>query len=439
MKAKLLPLYFTKGRNEEFDDQLAVLKRELSDIAEFMDEVSVGDKLTDCDAVIFPQLVGDAYKEIDDLIGIEVPILAVTSEFGTVAMWDWEIVTYLKSKGLKAFAPYSMEMTKMLIKIIAAKKELQGSKFLVFQDDPGEGMQASIFKRFYWWEDECTKTMLEKFGVQVVKKSLKVLGQEAKNISDEDAKKALEQWEIPTRDLSDRALLSAMKMYVKVKQEIEVDKKIIGAGMNCLNESFYSDTTPCLTWNLLFEEKDLLWACEGDTVSLLTKYLIYKTTGHSVMMSNLYPFLMGDPALQHEKITTGFPKVDEPENSILVAHCGYFGLLPKCYSCSWNLTKKVLGIVDDNAVAIDGKMAEGKMTLTQLHPSMDKMLMIDAELTGYEEYPGTDCLVGGILRVNDGHELMSKLYSHHAIISQGHIYKDMKFVAEVFDMQIDRV
>ena len=36
------------------------------------------------------------------------------------------------------------------------------------------------------------------------------------------------------------------------------------------------------------------------------------------MMTNLYPFLMGQAALAHERIPH-FPAVDEPENHILAA------------------------------------------------------------------------------------------------------------------------
>lgn len=438
MKAKLLPLFFVKERNEEFDTQLELLKEQLGDVAEFLEEQPVGSQLPDADAIIFPQLVGEAYKVIEDLKKIKVPILAVTSEFGTVAMWDWEIVTYLKANGLKAYAPYSLEVTKLLCRTLNAKKELQGSKFLVFQDDPGEGMQASIFKRFYWWEDECAKRMLDKFGIQIVKKSFKAFGEKAKRVDTKDAAKEIVRWNIPCEGLAHAGLISAMQMYLAVKEEVEREGNVIGAGMNCLNESFYSDTTPCLTWNLLFEEKQLLWACEADTMSLLTKYIVHKTTGASVMMTNLYPFLMGMAALKHERISA-FPTVEEPENHVLVAHCGYFGLIPKCFSCQWNLTEKVLGIVDANASAIDGRMKEGHVTLTQLHPTLDKMLVMEAELTGYAQYQDSDCRNGGIIKVKNGYEMMNKLYSHHSILSEGHILKDLKLAADILDIQVEVV
>ena len=35
-----------------------------------------------------------------------------------------------------------------------------------------------------------------------------------------------------------------------------------------------ADTTPCLAWDLLYDELGTLWACEGDTMALMTKYLV---------------------------------------------------------------------------------------------------------------------------------------------------------------------
>ncbi|MCT4543925.1 MAG: hypothetical protein N4A63_10325 [Vallitalea sp.] len=437
MKAKLVPLFFKEGRDEEFDTQLESLKIMLADVAEFECPIAVGEELPNVDAVIFPQLIGEAYKQINNLKKIDLPILAVTSEFGTVAMWDWEIVTYLKANGLNTYAPYNLELTKKLCKTLAMKRSLNGSKFLVFQDDPGEGMQASIFKRFYWWEDECSKTMLDKFGITVIKKSFKALGEKAKKVSDIEALEAYRTKKFKIEGVCQKGLLSAMKMYLVIKEEVEKDSSIIGAGINCLNESFYSDTTPCLAWNLLFEEKELMWACEADTMSLLTKYIIYKSLGAPLMMTNLYPFLMGMAALKHEKIDA-FPQVEDPENHILVAHCGYLGLIPRCFSSCWTLKEKVLGIVDENAIAIDGRMEEGDVTLVQLHPSLDKMLVIEGELKGYEQYPSSDCRNGGIIRINDGYKMMNKLYSHHAILAKGKIGKDIYYITKLLGMDIEQ-
>ena len=196
--------------------------------------------------------------------------ISETSEFGTVNMWDWEIVSFLSTEGLAVFAPYNLDLTRKICRTLAVKRQLKSTKFLVYQDNPGEGMQADIFKRFYWWEDRCTRLIKERFGVTIVKKSFKQMGAEAKAIPDREAEEAWKGWKGPKLDvdLSPKALNSAVKIYLAVKKEAEKDPAIGGVGINCLNESFYSDTTPCLAWSMLYEEAGLIWITGSDMETL---------------------------------------------------------------------------------------------------------------------------------------------------------------------------
>ena len=56
------------------------------------------------------------------------------------------------------------------------------------------------------------------------------------------------------------------------------------------------------------------------------------------MMTNLYPFLMGEAALKHERIPY-FPEMPDPQNHILVAHCGFFGVVPQSFATEWTLSR----------------------------------------------------------------------------------------------------
>ncbi len=436
MKAALVPVYFEYSRDKEFDDQLETLKKLISEEAEFLKPVALGSTLPDADAVIFPQLVGDAYRQIGDIKKIEVPLLVVTSEFGTVNMWDWEIVSFLKSEGVKTFSPYNIQLTKEICKALALKRDMKRTKFLVFQDNPGEGMQASIFKRFYWWEDRCIQLIKDKFGISIEKKSFRKLGEDAKRISDREAEEVLKLWKIKTEGVSQRALGSAIKMYIALKREIEKDENIKGAGMNCLNESFYSDTTPCLAWSMLYEEKGLIWACEADIMVLLTKYIINKSLDVPIMMSNIYPFLIGMAALKHERIEQ-LPDVEEPENHLLVAHCGYLGVVPESFSTQWKLKPKVLDIVDENATAIDARLPEGNITLAKLDPTLINLMVEECTLERYVQYPGSDCRNGAIIEVSNGHKIMDKFYSHHYLLITGHKKVELELMAKALDLKVE--
>lgn len=438
MKARLAPIYFKLSRDKEFDEQVIRLKDQLAEEAEILEPTELGSLIPEADAVVFPQLVGEAYREIKEIEKINLPILAITSEFGTVAMWDWEIVTFLRSRGLNTFAPYNLELTKTICRTLGVIREMKTTKFLVFQDNPGEGMQASIFKRFFWWEDECTTRIKEKFGIEIIKKSFKKLSEDAKSIPDSDAEEVLKNWKFNTEGVSQKSLNSAIKMYIAIKTEIEKDSDIKGVGINCLNESFYSDTTPCLAWNMLFEVKGIIWACEGDTLSLLTKYILYKSLKAPILMSNVYPFLMGWAALKHEKIQK-FPEVPEPKNHLLIAHCGYFACVPREFCTEWTLRPRTLEIVDENAIAIDARIPTGDVTLAQMHPTLGRMLGIKGDLESYAQYPGSDCRNGALIKVRDGHKLMNSLYSHHSCIIQGDRQAEMETMCKLLGFDFENV
>ena len=293
MKAKLVPVYFRSADDPEFSAQLQKLRELLADEAEILEPVLLGAKVPETDGVIFPQMLGDAFRLVEKFKKLPQPLMIVTSEFGTVSMWDWEINSYLTAKGIKVLGPTSLEKTKKICRAFALKRQLKHSKLLVFQDNPanGSGNQDEIFKRFYWWEPECVKAIESKYGLKVIKKSFKKLGEQAKAIPDEAAQKV---WELrkaktPIGKMPSRAILSATKVYMAVKAELDQDPDIVAVGINCLNESMYSDTTPCLAWNFLYEDQRMVWGCEGDLVSMLTKVLISKTIDVPFMMTNLYP------------------------------------------------------------------------------------------------------------------------------------------------------
>ncbi len=441
MKARLVPLYFRSADDPDFAAQTQQLRELLGDHAELLEPLPLGAALPEADAVVFPQLVGDAYRRVPEIRALTLPILVLTSEFGTMAMWDWEIVSYLRGEGIETIAPCSLAGATIVCRALVARRQLRQGKFLVYQDRPGEGgFQPSIFKRFYWWEDECSERMRDVFGLTIVKRSFRELGERAQHIPDDVARAEWERWRerVPLGDVSERATLSALKLYRAVCDEVEAEDGVLAAGINCLNESAFSDTTPCLAWNLLYQERDLIWGCEGDTVSMLTKFIVHRSLRAPIMMSNLYPFLMGQTALKHERIPA-FPEVDEPENYVLAAHCGYLGVVPQPFATEWKLRGKVLAIVDQNATAIDARLPVGDLTLAKLDSTLRTLVVAEGELTGYAGYPGSDCLNGALIRVPDGHGLMERLPSHHSLLTVGHDLPGLTLLGQVFGLQIDRL
>ena len=440
MKVRLAPLYFTEINEREQGElqvQMDLLKEMYGADAEFLPLTAVGKTLPeDADAIIFPQMIFAAYRHDDELKAYNMPMIVITNKYGTYEMWDWEIITYLRDLGLTVFAPYNIDMARTILRALGVKRALKnGAKFLMFQDTPGEGMQAYLFKKFYWWEKSSTQKMEDTFGCNVIYRSWKERGERAKQISDDEARRVAADWDIKQEGVCEEAFLRAVKIYISIKEVIDEIGDIAGVGSNCLNESFNCDTTPCLAWNMLFERDNIIWACEGDTLTLLSTYIIYRSIEKPIMMTNLYPFLMGMAALAHEKIDK-FPEIDDPDNHALGVHCGYFGFVPRQFCTEWTLRPKALAIVDEKACAVDCRMPEGPVTLAKIYPGFKRLSLIKAEIESYVQYPGSDCRNGALIRYRQGHKVMNELCSHHTLIVSGDVIHLLRIVADVFGWEV---
>src|SRR5665213_4222597 len=134
MKARLAPVFFGAADDPELTAQVHRLRELLEDVADVLEPLPIGAQLPDADAVLFPQLIGDAYHRVGEIRALSLPILVLTSEFGTMAMWDWEIISYLRGEGVETIAPYSLAGAATVCRALVAKRELRGGKFLVYQD-----------------------------------------------------------------------------------------------------------------------------------------------------------------------------------------------------------------------------------------------------------------------------------------------------------------
>jgi len=273
-KPRMLPVYLEEHPNESFHVQSAYLRRLTGALVDWLDPAHIDDRVPDdTSAVVVPDLSGRAYRMVDSFRRIDRPILIITSEFGTVSMWDWEIRDHLRRRGVTTIAPTSLQECEDVCRSLATKEALARSTMLAYQDDLGAGMQPEIFKRFYWWEDECVQDMQKAFGVTIERRSFRELAARAAAVSDArvEAAEARFAGRTPIVGLNPRGRADAVRLYVALGDELDEAGEVIAAGINCLNESATSTTTPCLAWNLLFEERGLIWGCEADLTSMLTK------------------------------------------------------------------------------------------------------------------------------------------------------------------------
>ena len=438
---RLLPVSLEREPGEPFARQLAELQRLSAGLVEWLPATYVGDRVPPgTTAVVVPDMSGLAYRLLAEFRAIEVPILVITSEFGTVSMWDWEIRDYLRRRGVDTVAPTSLQELTDLLRALAVRETLPRSRMLAYLDDLGGGQQPDIFKRFYWWEEECVDDMQRSLGVTVERRSYRELAARAAAVPEQRVVETHERISggVPMAGLSWRARAEALRLYLALSDELDETPGVIAAGINCLNESATSPTTPCLAWNLLFEERGLIWGCEADLTSMMTKFLTWSSLRVPVMMTNLYPFLMGDAALKHERIPY-FPDMPDPQNHILVAHCGFLGVVPQSFATEWSVKPRVLEIVDENAHALDARMAEGATTIVKLTSTMDTLTVTPADLTGYTQYENSDCLNGAVLRVADGYRYVEGLPSHHAVLATGDIVRRLELVSPVLGLGIQHL
>ena len=67
------------------------------------------------------------------------------------------------------------------------------------------------------------------------------------------------------------------------------------------------------------------------------------------------------------------------------------------------------------------------------------MTVAEANLEGYAQFPNSDCRNGGIVRVKDGHQLLSHISSHHYLVMTGHYFNNIKSFSNIFGFTTDRL
>ena len=359
-----------------------------------------------------------------------------------MAMWDWEIISYLRAEGVEVMAPYSLDGAKTACRALAASASCDDGEFLVYQDHPGEGgSQPSIFKRFYWWEDECSQRIRDRFGLRIVKSSFEELGARAKAIPDAEAAK---EWvrvrdEVPLADVSDRATLSAVKLYRAVRDDLDHEDGVLAVGINCLNES-------ALLGHHALSGLGPALQRAGDDLGLRSRHRLHAHQVHRA------PF-PGGPGDDDQPLPVpdgpggASPRADPglPRRRATLTTTSWRPTAATSASCpghspsSGSCAPRALAIVDENATAIDARLPIGELTLAKLGPTFDTLSVVEGELTGYAGFPGSDCLNGAVIRVPDGHALMERLPSHHSVLLSGHDLPGLKLVGQIFGFQVEKI
>src|ERR1700684_2198947 len=94
----LLPAYLDAEPSEAFNRQLRKLRELAGDAVGWLDPVPLhsAPAWSEAAALVLADVSGAAYRQLEAFRAIKIPIVLVTSEFGTVSMFDWEARDYLR-------------------------------------------------------------------------------------------------------------------------------------------------------------------------------------------------------------------------------------------------------------------------------------------------------------------------------------------------------
>ena len=76
-------------------------------------------------------------------------MIVITSQYGAVDMWDWELISYMLAHGLTVFLPYNTDLGKVIFCAFGIKEAHGGSKIPDVPGRSGRGHAGLHFKRFY--------------------------------------------------------------------------------------------------------------------------------------------------------------------------------------------------------------------------------------------------------------------------------------------------
>jgi len=133
-------------------------------------------------------------------------------------------------------------------------------------------------------------------------------------------------------------------------------------------------------------------AARADTVSMLTKFIVHRSLRVPVMMSHLYPFLMGQGRWKHERIPE-FPRVDDPENYVPGGSLRLPGSGAQSFATEWNLRRKVLRHRRRQRHGDRCPAAGGRPDALKARSHFERLVMVEGELSACG-LPGSDCRNG---------------------------------------------
>ena len=65
------------------------------------------------------------------------------------------------------------------------------------------------------------------------------------------------------------------------------------------------------------------------------------------------------------------------------------------------------------------------------------LTVAEGSLEGYAQYPDSDCLNGGVIKIKDGRKLVDTVSSHHYLLMTGHNLTDINNLSQIFELDVE--
>lgn len=378
------------------------------------------------EAAFVPEVDLGVLEAAEHLGASGLPAMVATSADIALEPWDLEVRDTLRRRGVRVIAPLDGEEAETACRALALRSRLRHGLLVTWADEPERP------RRFAWWDAPAVDLLRDRFGVRVERRSLDALRSRAEAV---DERRALAH---APPGLPPDLALDAARLHLALRDELdELGDDVLAGGIDCLAPSAHAGATPCHAWARLFEERGILWGCEADLLSMATELLVHHVLDTPVVMTNVYPFLLGQQVLDHLRLSR-FPDVDRPRDHVLAAHCGYLGVLPVAHATGpWELRPAVIAMAGPKGHAIDAELPVGTVTIAKLSTTSDALMTTSAELTGYAGEPESDCRNGAVLRVADGDRFTDRLPSHHVVLASGDGRRGLEIAGQAFGLPIE--
>jgi L-fucose isomerase-like protein len=351
--------------------------------------------------------------------------------------WRFAARDMLQTLGVEVHIVNNSREGLALVKALALKRFLRGSKLVVF----GE-------QNFPWNAHAVGDRLTQALGMQIIVRPLADIRARYDHFGDEvvrqtwEARKGHRYVETGVRPES---LVKAIRNYLAIREILE-EEQALGFGVNCFGDLIIHGgrDVPCLA-QLLLREDGFIAACDGDFIAMASMALSTYFLDKPCMTSNLYPVSyvgaltdhFGDPLSPGEK----YPR-DEWENLARMAHCGFAGVVSpemtpagSVHLRDWGGTYEIKR--DGRGCGVDGELIAGMpITVVSLNFAANRLMVTRGQVAETTRHPHMPhCESSLLLELSNLHDFFEHVSRDHVVVLYGDHGRDFEILAGVLGLQ----